>query len=69
MASSSRSQIAVWPASALARLTWQALSVDVRWRPPPSVAIVTHLVTRLPARSVDCAARAVAVIVRYLNFS
>jgi hypothetical protein len=31
---------------AAARLAWDRPSVDVRWRPPLSVAIVTHFVTR-----------------------
>lgn len=30
-------------------LTWERPSVSIRWRPPPVVAIVTHLVTRLGA--------------------
>ena len=33
-------------ASAAACLACDRLSVDVRWRPPPSVAIVTHFVTQ-----------------------
>jgi hypothetical protein len=45
-ASSSRSQVASLSASAAARLAWDRPSVDVRWRPPLSVAIVTHFVTR-----------------------
>jgi hypothetical protein len=48
-ASSSRSQVTVSTASAASCLTWERPSVDVRWRPPLAVAIVTHLVTRLPA--------------------
>lgn len=36
----------MWAARAAASLTWQASSVYVRWRPPPSVVIVIHLVTR-----------------------
>ena len=48
-ASSSRSQVPVRATSAAACLTWEAPSVDVRWRPLLSVAIVTHLVTRLLA--------------------
>lgn len=44
-----RPEAAVPPASAAACLTWERPSVDVRWRPPLAVAIVTHLVTRLPA--------------------
>src|SRR5262249_11458500 len=32
--------------STAARLSWDRPSVSVRWRPPLSVAIVTHLVTR-----------------------
>jgi hypothetical protein len=45
-ASSSRSQVLTGTASAAARLAWDRPSVDVRWRPPSAVAIVTHLVTR-----------------------
>jgi len=37
--------------SAAAGLTWEQLSVSVRWRSPLSVAIVTHLVTLLRAAS------------------
>ncbi len=48
-ASSSRSQVAVWTASAASCLTWERSSVSVRWRPPLALAIVTHLVTRLRA--------------------
>ena len=48
-ASSSRSQVAAPTASAGARLTWEAPSVDVRWRPLLAVAIVTHFVTPLLA--------------------
>ena len=46
LASSSRSQRAMRTARAAACLTWEALSVGVRWRPLLSVVIVTHLVTR-----------------------
>ena len=46
LASSSRSQVASCAASVTLRLTWEWPSVDVRWRPPLAVAIVTHLVTR-----------------------
>jgi len=46
-ASSSRSQVTVRTARASACLTWVAPSVNVRWRPLLSVAIVAHLVTRL----------------------
>jgi hypothetical protein len=46
LASSSPRQVAALTASAAARLTWEAPSADVRWRPVLSVAIVTHLVTR-----------------------
>src|SRR5215471_16228617 len=46
VASSSRSQVAVWTASCASSLTWQPPSVNVRWRPPLAVAIVPHLVTR-----------------------
>src|SRR5262249_34894221 len=45
-ASSSRSQLAGRTASSASSLTWQPPSVNVRWRPPLVVAIVTHLVTR-----------------------
>jgi len=45
-ASSSQSQVTMRAARASACLTWEASSVDVRWRPPLSVAIVTDLVTR-----------------------
>jgi hypothetical protein len=45
-ASSSRSQRARRTASAAACLAWEALSASVRCRPPLSVVIVTHLVTR-----------------------
>jgi len=35
-------------------MTWDRLSVSVRWRPLLSVAIVTHLVTRsLASRAVQ----------------
>jgi hypothetical protein len=51
-ASSSRSQVPVRPTSAVACLTCDRSSVCVRWRPPLSVAIVTHFVTRaLASRS------------------
>ena len=45
-ASSSRSQVAVRAASAVARVACGRPSVGVRWRPPLSVAIVTQFVTR-----------------------
>jgi hypothetical protein len=45
-ASSSRSQVQMSAASAAACLACGRPSVDVRWRPPLSVAIVTHFVTR-----------------------
>jgi len=45
-ASSSRRQVHAWRASAAACLTWPRPSISVHWRPPTSVAIVTHLVTR-----------------------
>jgi hypothetical protein len=48
-ASSSRSQLAVSTASAASCLTWERLSVSVRWRPLLALAIVTHLVTQLRA--------------------
>lgn len=44
--SSSRSQVQTSAVGAAACLTWQAPSVDVRWRTPLPVVIVTHLVTR-----------------------
>jgi hypothetical protein len=46
-ASSSRSQVASRAASTAACLTWERPSIDVRWRSPLTMAIVTHLVTRL----------------------
>lgn len=46
LASSPRSQVLTGTASAAAHLAWERPSADVRWRPPLSVAIVTHLVTR-----------------------
>ena len=46
-ASSSRSQVVARTASVEAHLPWDKPSVSVCWRPPLSVAIVTHLVTRL----------------------
>ena len=46
LASSSRSQVAIRTACVAARLTWEAPSVNVRWRPSLAMAIVTHLVTR-----------------------
>ena len=46
LASSSRSQVLPGPTSAAAHLAWDGPSVDVRWRPPLAVAIVTHLVTQ-----------------------
>jgi hypothetical protein len=45
-ASLSRSQVPAQTASAAARLAWDTPSVDVRWRPPLAVAIVTHFVTQ-----------------------
>jgi hypothetical protein len=45
-ASSSRSQVAARAVSAAARVACGTPSVRVRWRPPLSVAIVTHFVTR-----------------------
>jgi len=50
-ASSSRSQVTAWTASAAACLAWEAPSIDVRWRPPLVIAIVTHLATRLASTS------------------
>jgi hypothetical protein len=49
-ASSSRSQVVVWTTSTAACLSWDRSSVSIRWRPPMSVPIVTHLVTRGSAR-------------------
>lgn len=46
LASSPRSQVLTGTASAAAHLAWERPFADVRWRPPLSVAIVTHLVTR-----------------------
>lgn len=43
-----RSQVAMPPASAAARLTWDRASVSVRCRRRLVTAIVTHLVTRSP---------------------
>jgi hypothetical protein len=45
-ASSSRSQVAARATGAMAYLTWERPSVDVRWRLSLAVAIVTQLVTR-----------------------
>jgi hypothetical protein len=45
MASSSRSQVLAWTASATVRLTSRRLFVSVRWRPLLAMAIVTHMVT------------------------
>jgi hypothetical protein len=47
VASSSRSQVAACAASVAALLTRERPSANVRWRPPLTVAIVTHLVTQL----------------------
>jgi hypothetical protein len=52
-ASSSGSQIAVRAVSAAAYLTCERPSAGVRWCLPLSVAIVTHLVTRLPRLRLD----------------
>jgi hypothetical protein len=46
VAPSSRSQVQTRTASAAVSLAWDRPSVGVRWRPPLSVAIVTHFVTR-----------------------
>ena len=46
LASSSRSQFGTRTAATSACLIWAALSSRVRWRPPLSMAVVTHLVTR-----------------------
>jgi len=51
LASSSRTPSAAWAASDAAYLTSGQPSVSVRGRPPLSVAIVTHLVTRFTAES------------------
>ena len=61
-ASSSRSQVAVLPASAAACLTWEASSTDVRWCPWLWVAIVTHLVTRPSRMPIKWSRRLVACI-------
>lgn len=45
--SPSRSQVVARTASVEAHLPWDKPSVSVCWRPPLSVALVTHLVTRL----------------------
>jgi hypothetical protein len=45
-ASSSRSQVPTRTARAATCLIWEAASMAVRWRPPPVMAIVTHLDTR-----------------------
>jgi hypothetical protein len=45
-ASSSRSQVLAGTASRAALLAWDRPSMSVRWRPPVSMVIVTHLVTR-----------------------
>ncbi len=45
-ASSSRCEVAVPTASAAACLTWEPLSVGVRWGPLQATGVVTHLVTR-----------------------
>ena len=45
-ASSPRSQVHAWTASAVASLAWDRQSVGFRWRPPMSVAIVTWLLGR-----------------------
>ena len=47
VASSSRSQLAVRPASAVVCLIWARPSISVREHPLLVVAIVTHLVTQL----------------------
>ncbi len=52
LASSSRSQRARSPTTTLPCLTCLAPSVDVRWRPLVSVAVVTHLVTHPPRGAV-----------------
>jgi len=54
VASSSRSQVAVYAASAAACLTWERPSVTVRWRPPLLVAIVTQVRDRFVASFSDC---------------
>ena len=41
-ASMSRSQVAIRTACVAARLTWEAPSVNVRWRPSLAMGIVTH---------------------------
>ncbi len=42
-------------------LTWEALSVGVRWRPPLSVVVVTQLVTRFPRACSGAARQQVAI--------
>jgi hypothetical protein len=46
LASSSRSQVLAATTSAAVCLAWDRPSMDVRWRPPLAVAIVTHFVTQ-----------------------
>jgi hypothetical protein len=41
-----RQRIALRTTRAAVCLMWEALSVDVRWRPLPSLVIVPHLVAR-----------------------
>ena len=45
-ASSSRSQVPAGTTSVAACLAWDRPSMNVRWRPPSAVAIVTHLATQ-----------------------
>jgi hypothetical protein len=52
MAASSRSQVMMRTISSTARLSWEALSASVRWRPSLVTAIVTYLVTR-PLRMLE----------------
>jgi len=54
LASSSRSQVAAWATSAAARVACGRPSVRVHWRPPSSVAIVTHLVTQSLVPLANC---------------
>ena len=61
-ASSSRSQVQVRAASVAAHLACDRLSVDVRWRPPLSVAIVTQFVTR------SLASRSLSEVSKFLPF-
>ena len=52
-APSSRSQVAASAASTAACLGWEPSSVGVRWRPLSAMGVVTQLVTRLHAPSLE----------------